>query len=204
MTDQAEKQTFWEEHGLPAPGTRMTAADYFDLPETTVYMELIDGIVVYPHWNEDTMAPAPTPDHQDVIGNVYVVLRTHAKQRGGTAHIAPLDVVLSDVLTVQPDVMWRAPDSQCKRTDKRFHGAPELVVEILSPSTAKFDRQEKYHAYEQHGVGEYWIVDPVHETVEVWTLKDDTFTRQGAFAGEDTFKSATLDATVNVKAIFEV
>ena len=89
--------------------------------------------------------------------------------------------------------------------EKRLTGAPDLVVEVLSPGTAKYDRQQKYEAYQQHGVGEYWIVDPLHEVVEVWTLGEaGLFQQQGAFAGDDTFQSTILGESISVKAIFNI
>ena len=73
---------------------------------------------------------------------------------------------------------------------------------MLSPSTAKFDRQEKYKAYEKHGVREYWIVDAVHEVLEVWTLNNKECVRQGAYGVDDTFQSQILGIAVAVKQVF--
>ncbi|MEM9953368.1 MAG: Uma2 family endonuclease [Chloroflexota bacterium] len=95
-----------------------------------------------------------------------------------------------------------AKDTQCTVEEKRITGAPELVVEILSRSTAKYDRQQKYKAYEKNGVHEYWIVDPVHETIEIWTLKEKKFERLGVFDKEDTFESTLLKTDITVKKIF--
>jgi Uma2 family endonuclease len=91
------------------------------------------------------------------------------------------------------------------KDEKRIVSAPDLVVQVLSPSTAQYDRQEKYQAYENNGVTEYWIVDPLHETLEVWHLRDEgRYNRQGAFACEDSFESAVLGEAISVKAIFNV
>jgi Uma2 family endonuclease len=99
-------------------------------------------------------------------------------------------------------VLYLTPDTACQIDDKRLTGAPDLVVEVLSPSTAKFDRQEKYQAYEANGVREYWIADPVHHVLEVWTRDGDHFARQGVYAGEDSFTSQALGETVSVQAFF--
>jgi Uma2 family endonuclease len=85
----------------------------------------------------------------------------------GKAFIAPVELYLDEHNIHEPDVLYLSPDTRCKVEEKRLRGAPELVIEVLSPRTARYDRQEKYRAYEQHQVSEYWIVDPVHETVEV-------------------------------------
>jgi Uma2 family endonuclease len=204
MTHHAEKQPFWITHGLPAPGTRLPQAAYLALPETTIRMELIDGVVVYPHWNEQTMSPSPTLDHQNTVGSVYAWLRAFSKQHSGTAHVAPLDVVLADGVTVQPDVMWRASDSACTLVDRRLHGPPELVIEVLSPGTARHDRTDKFDLYETRGIGEYWIVDPRDDLIEVYTRADDRFQRVGAFKWEQKFASPMLGQAVPVSDLLDV
>jgi Uma2 family endonuclease len=125
-----------------------------------------------------------------------------AKKKGEKAFTSPIEVYLDEHNVFEPDVLYLKPDSKCKVEDKRLRGAPDLVVEVLSPSTAKYDRQEKYQAYEKHGVDEYWIVDPIHETLEVWTIAEEQFSRQGAYAKNDSFTSKTLGETVEVKVIF--
>jgi len=203
MTEQLQGQPFWEAWGLPAPGTSITQHAFQSLPETHFYVEFVDGIVIYPHWNEETMSPSPIPDHQDVVGNVYVWLRDYSKQHGGTAHVAPLDLVLREEVIVQPDVMWRSSDSACVRTETHLRGAPELVVEVLSPATAIRDKIEKFDLYESHGVGEYWLLDPRDNLIEVYVLEDDRFWRLGAFSIEQLFESPVLSTTVNAATLFE-
>jgi len=179
--------------------TRIAAADYFQLPEYEQHnlIQLIDGEVI--------IGMPPIPKHQSIVGEILVLLILIARKTGGRAFTSLIEVFLDEHNIFEPDVLYIKPDSACVVEEKRLIGAPDLVVEVLSPSTAKFDRQQKYQAYEQHGVGEYWIVDPLHELIEVWTLGDDgRFNRQGAFSKDDTFKSTTLDETVAVKEIFNV
>lgn len=201
MSTPTAKQPFWKTVGLPAPHTPMSLDDYLQLPETTVSMERLGGVVVYPHWNEVHMTPAPTPIHQDVVLRIGAWLLAYSREAGGSAHIAPVDVVLPGGDVVQPDVMWLAPDSRCVRMEKRFRGVPELVIEVISPGSAGYDRSDKYALYKRSGVGEYWIVDPVHQTVEVWTLVEGVFERQDAYRLSDTFTSVTLDVAVGVNTL---
>ena len=160
--------------------TRLKAAEYYQLPDYAEHdlIQLIDGEVV--------IAMPPIPRHQTIVGEILFLLMTHAKKSGGQAFTAPIEVYLDEHNIFEPDVLYLSPDTTCKVEEKRLVGAPDLVVEVLSPGTAKFDRQEKYQAYQQNGVREYWIVDPAHETVEVWTLQAGEFARQGAYAVEDT------------------
>ena len=178
--------------------TRITAAAYFQLPQYTEndLIQLIDGEVI-------TGVP-PIPRHQAIVGEILFLLMTVARERGGRAFTAPVEVYLDERNVYQPDVLYLAPDSACEVGDKRLTGAPELVVEVLSPATAKYDRQEKYHAYETCGVQEYWIVDPVHDVLEVWVRGEDRFLRQGAYAGAESFTSRTLARTIEVGAFFAV
>ena len=77
---------------------------------------------------------------------------------------------------VQPDVLWNSPASRCVLVDDAyFRGAPDLVVEVLSPSTALRDKQTKFRLYEKYGVREYWIVEPTAQYVEVWALVEAKF-----------------------------
>ena len=182
---------------LQAARTRISAAEYYQLPEYAQrdLIQLIDGEVV--------IGMPPVPKHQRIVREVFFLLISISKSKGGEALSAPIEVQLDDHNVFEPDVLYLRPGSRCAVGDKRLTGAPDLVVEVLSPGTARYDRQQKYEAYQAHGVSEYWIVDPVHEVVEVWTLgAGGAFQRQGAFAGEDTFRSVVLDETVSAKAIF--
>ena len=205
MTEPTKTQHFWKAQGLPAPGTRMTAREFDALPETLTPIEFIHGVVVYPHWSETTMSPAPTPDHQDIVLNLGTLLKAYANANGGKVYVAPLDVYLSASVRVQPDVMWLAADSACQRTDTALHGAPDLVVEVLSPGTARRDRTEKFDLYELNGVREYWLVDPRDRLVEVYTRDADGFRRVGAYTGGQALVSGVLDGiAITASALFEM
>lgn len=177
--------------------TRINAENYFTLEEyeQNDLIQLIDGEVVIPM--------PPIPKHQRIVREILIFISLLARKIGGEAFDSPIEVYLDEDNVFEPDVLYLKPDSQCTVGEKRLTGAPELVVEVLSPSTAKYDRQQKYQAYEKHGVHEYWIVDPVHQTIEVWVLNQaGKFERQGAFADDNTFKSTTLNSDVDVKVIF--
>jgi Uma2 family endonuclease len=181
--------------------TRIHASDYYQLPEYEQHdlIQLINGEVV--------IGMPPILKHQLIIKKILLLLAQVEAQKGGIAFVAPTEVRLDDNNIFKPDVLYILPDNIriAQQDEKRIVGAPNLVVEVLSPSTAKFDRQDKYQAYEQHGVDEYWIVDHVHETVEVWTLGENKqFSRQGAYGTTGTFQSATLGTKVTVKEIFNV
>lgn len=157
-------------------------------------IELIDGKIV--------IGVTHTPAHQRVVREVLFLLTSVSRQTGGEAFVSPIEVFLDDLNVYEPDVLYLKPNSRCVVGDKRLTGAPDLVIEVLSPSTAKVDRQEKYAAYEQHGVGEYWIIDPAHGLIEVWMLgAGGTFIRSGVFAYGDSFMSATLGVTVEVQTL---
>lgn len=175
---------------------RITATQYFELPEYAEYdlIQLIDGEVI--------IGMPPVLKHQRIVRMVLIFLDMIAKQTGGEALSSPIEVYLDDDNVYEPDVLYLVPDSNCQLGEKRLKGAPDLVVEVLSPSTAKYDRHEKYQAYEQHGVREYWIIDPLHETIEIWWLDQGKFKRQGAFSTKDTVQSKVLNSSVAIKTLF--
>ncbi len=184
----------------------MTDDVFRTLPETSVRVELINGIVHYPFGHPaeagDTMAAAPQLTHQIIAGRLYALILQ--SMSGGLALFAPVDVHFADHTIVQPDVLWIAPDSASRQSEKGVFGAPELVVEVLSPSTARIDKRDKFRLYEAHGVQEYWIVDPVAQYVEVFTPVDNKFVLVGVFAPEDEFTSKSLGKKIAVNQIFKL
>lgn len=167
---------------LPAAGTRMTAAEFLELPETTQPIELLNGEIL--------VSPSPVPNHQRTVFNVGKHVETLIPN--GEVFLAPIDVYFDDENIVQPDVIWVAENSRCQITERRLEGAPDLIVEVLSPGTERVDRGDKFRLYERLGVREYWLVAPLAQYVEVYRLDGDTFTRLGVFAPGETFESAVL------------
>ncbi|MEO1287352.1 MAG: Uma2 family endonuclease [Chloroflexota bacterium] len=185
---------------IQASKTRIAASDYFEHPDYQIhdFIQLIDGEVIIPM--------PPILKHQMIVGNIFFLLKLVVRKLGGLVFVAPAEVKLDDNNVFEPDVFYILAEnvSIAQQDDNRIIGAPNLVVEVLSPGTARYDRQQKYKAYEKHGVGEYWIVDPIHETVEVWvSSKEQKFERKGSFSIDDKFTSITTTTEFSVKDIFE-
>ncbi len=148
------------------PGKVWTYDEYAALPEDAKRYEVIEGELVE--------MSAPNVRHQDILLWVAVQLYQHvAAFGGGRVFVAPLDVVLSNINVVQPDVLFVADSDQDRITAPNLQGAPTLAVEVLSD--AGHDRVRKRRLYEQFGVQEYWIVDPHTERVEVYRIEGGTF-----------------------------
>ena len=148
---------------------RYTYEDYYAWDDGKRY-ELIDGAV-------RLMSPAPAPKHQAVQGGIFSQLDTFLNGRRCAVFQAPFDVRLNpdgaDDTVVQPDILVVCDLS---KIDKRgLKGAPDMIVEITSPSTASYDRVTKFNKYLEAGVLEYWIVDPDSKSVAACVLKDGNY-----------------------------
>jgi Uma2 family endonuclease len=171
--------------------TRMTAAEFLALPETNLPTELIDG---------EVYRIAPVVEHQRASKDVFKLIDRLAPN--GEVFYAPLDVYFDDINVVQPDVMWVASNSdRCIVLEKYLRGAPDLIVEILSPGSVKNDRKKKFRLYEKYGVLEYRMIDLKEKLVEVWQLQDGKFVLLDVYGVDETFISPLL-GKVEVKAIF--
>ncbi len=137
----------------PGPYRR---ADYAALPDEP-RCELIHGRFY--------LSPSPTRLHQFLVTQFWQLLHVVAEERGGEALVSPMDVHLADHTIVQPDVLYVSPDRREILQDW-IEGAPDLVVEVLSPSTARMDRVLKLNRYAEADVLEYWLVDPAARTIE--------------------------------------
>jgi len=137
-----------------------TYQDLLRLPEDLLRHELIDG--------EHYLSPAPALKHQDIVLNLGRILSTFVRAHElGRILVAPVDVLFSERDVVEPDVLYVSSAHSDRRRERYVAGAPDLVVEVLSPSSRDVDRIKKRRLYEAHGVPEYWIVDPAADTVEV-------------------------------------
>ena len=164
---------------------KRTYEDYCRAPDDKRY-ELLNG--------ELTMVPAPNRKHQQVLLALGSELRRFTRKHGlGEVFVAPFDVVLSDTDVVQPDVLFISRAREDRMTDENVRGAPDLVIEILSPSTADRDLGYKHALYGRHGVLEYWIIDPVAETVAVHRQRDGKLERTGTFGRGESLATAVLE-----------
>mgnify|MGYP003481464412 FL=1 len=161
----------------------MTTTDYFRRPETNRPAELVYGVVREP--------PTPFYSHQRVVGQLFLLLRTHVDERGlGDVCVSPMDVVLDKEagLIVQPDVLFIS-NERSSIIQNHVWGAPDLVVEVASPSTAHRDRTLKLSWYRKYGVRECWFVYPHDQRVEV---ADCTDAGRESFAGAQEIRSRVL------------
>lgn len=177
------------------PKAKLTYEDYKNTPEDERY-ELIDGELI--------MAAALKKAHQRVdmrLGNRFFV---HVETNDlGEVYSAPFDVYLSETNVVQPDLLFVSKERLDIITEDNVQGAPDMVVEILSPSTASVDWNRKRELYAEYGVKEYWIVAP--EVRLVWLLlpRDGTLEVDGVYGDGQTVSSTVIEGfSVNPSDIF--
>ncbi len=169
----------------PNPAIKFTYEDYQHTPEDQRF-ELLDG--------ELTMVPAPNLRHQRIGTRLGALLHAFVQERDlGEVFHAPCDVVLSNTDVVQPDLLFVSEErAHLLLGGDNVLGAPDLVVEILSPSTAGRDRTLKRALYARHGVKEYWLVDPDARTVTVLRLGAGDFEVAAIYGEGQTMASPTL------------
>ena len=176
------------------PNVKFTYEDYINLPESEERRyELIAG--------EIHMVPSPTPNHQSCVFRLAKVLDDFVLEHElGSVHIAPLDVVLSKEDVLQPDILFISKGRESIITERNIQGAPDLVVEVLSPGTADRDRTLKRTRYLKFGVREYWIVDPESKSIEVLKAGQSDFETvrvysEGATATSPILEGIQVDVT---------
>jgi len=167
-----------------------------ELPESNLPTELWDGEIVAP--------PTPSFFHQQVIGNFIeqlgVWIRKHCL---GKTNIGPLDMVLTPTRATQPDVIFISNERLGIIRDGRVRGAADLVAEVISPESRRRDRIDKRDLYEQHGVREYWLIDPEAQTVEVLHLESGVYQLAGRWHPRERAASRLLKGfEVPVSALF--
>ena len=177
------------------PTIKFTYEDYRNAPEDKRY-ELLDGDLV--------VTPAPGTAHQRASRKLTMLLGQSINlTAAGEIFAAPFDVVLSDTDVVQPDLLFVSKERAHIITDENVQGAPDLVVEILSPSTAERDLTFKRSLYARHGVKEFWLVDTDAKTVTVLLRDPQGFGTIGVCGEGQTLDSPTLTGfTINPAEIF--
>jgi Uma2 family endonuclease len=147
---------------------KLTYEDYVLIPEDLLRHEILDG--------EHYVTPAPGRDHQGAAMNLCLKIAVFVrKHRLGNVFFAPFDVLLSPHDIAQPDLLYISNERAAILTEANAQGAPDLVIEILSKSTRRRDETLKRDRYERFGVLEYWLADPVRQTVRIYRSSGESF-----------------------------
>jgi Uma2 family endonuclease len=181
---------------MKAVDPRVTFAELREWPDDGRRYELYDGEVI--------VVPSPFPRHQRVAFNVGEILREYERRSGGLVFCGPIDIVLSEHNVVQPDVVFfRKERRHLIDMMAATRATPDLAVEVLSRSTETRDRGRKMPLLARFGVPEYWIVDPVKNTLEIYGLRGTTCDLVAAGDERDDVTSPTLtDLTFSASRVF--
>lgn len=186
METLKKKLTYWEFRQME-----------FD-DDDPYWYELINGELV--------QKQSPTLEHQGISREIEYALIGFTKRTGaGIIHHAPLDVVLDDGNSYHPDVFYIRAERYfiLDKQEKIVIGAPDLVVEILSKSTAAADKGIKKDTYEKYGVREYWLVDPVKQSIEIYALAEERYRLFLYLEGTGILKSSILEGfEMNIEKLF--
>ena len=159
----------------PGPG-KWTYEDYARLPEDGNRYEVLDG--------ELYVSPSPRTRHQAVSRNLVSLLHVYVSQHGlGEVYSAPIDVIFAPRMVAVPDIVFVAATRKSIITGRAIEGAPDLSVEILSPSSVRQDRVVKAVLYARHGVRHYWIADPEACSLETFVLAGQRYRSTGTYHG---------------------
>ncbi len=137
-----------------------TVDDYLKLEEGLL-AQLIDGELI--------MSPAPTTEHQRILGELFSILKSKLE---GSVFFSPIDLYVDTQNVLQPDLVYISPLKKKIISQRGIEGAPDIVVEVISPSNSFVDRNTKKQKYLAIGVQEYWILDPGNQTLEIYTPQD--------------------------------
>lgn len=186
---------------LPRNTSSLSYAQYLDLNEDIQY-EVIDGQIY-------NMTPSPNVKHQAIATELLTEFNTYLRKKSCRV-LGEIDVCLCGKEHTDKIDEWVKPDivvvcDKDKLRENRIAGAPDLIIEILSKSTAKIDKMIKFNRYQRAGVKEYWIVDPIYETIDVFLLEDKYYKHVETFAnGEEIKVNIFEDLSFNLKHIFRV
>ena len=171
-----------------------TYADYSGLDDEHRY-EIIEG--------ERVMAPAPSFKHQKIVTRlIHFLSNAVYENNAGEIIVAPLDLVLDDDIVLQPDIIFISQENKEIIKDAAVFGAPDLVIEILSPASIYRDTQVKKSIYEKAGVKEYWLVFPDEKVIEIFALTRGKYKLISSAEKAGKVKGTVLAVAVEIKDIF--
>jgi Uma2 family endonuclease len=175
----------------------MSAAEFRELPEGPPYFQLIRG--------ELFMSPSPRYRHQEIVGNIFFALKEHLRRHPvGKVVIAPSDVELGPKDVYEPDIYFVSQERLGIITEQGVTGGPDLVVEVLSPSTAKLDFMKR-EIYAAAGVQEMWQVDERGGKIDIYLLQESHSAPVRSAIASDTIETPLLPGlALNVREIFEL
>ncbi|CDX00159.1 Endonuclease, Uma2 (Restriction endonuclease fold) [Desulfitobacterium hafniense] len=187
---------------LPQERGNFTYADYLSWPQHERW-EIIDGVAY--------MQAAPSSVHQEILTGLLVQFHQYLAGKAGKVYPAPFCVRLIEndekndeeiIKVVEPDITVVCDKS--KVDEKGCCGVPDLIVEIISPTSTEMDKLVKFNKYEKAGVGEYWIVEPEGRFVSVFVLREQKYGRPEIYAENDKIKAAIFpDLLIDLKPVFE-
>lgn len=180
----------------PAGRIVLTYEDYCALPNDGRRYEILEG--------ELAVTPSPSRAHQRASGNLFVILHHHVRERKlGEVFPAPFDVILEKTSIVVPDLLFVAQGRFEIVTDRGVEGSPDLIVEVISPGTARRDRVEKAQLYARHGVRHYWLVDPDARTIEAFELAEGQYRRTVHLTGDTMFAPSLFPGlTISLRSLW--
>jgi len=162
------------DHDARYLGLRMTADEFLELPESPIHYELANGVVV--------MSPSPSPPHQRIVRELLLQIAAYLDTHALGEVLPDIDVKLRDDLVYRPDIVFLNQE-KAARVGERVTEPPDLVVEIISPSSRSYDSKTKRADYEAAGVAEYWLIDPERKSMTFLVLEGGAY-REAAASGE--------------------
>ncbi len=169
-----------------------TYQDYLSWPDEERW-EIIEGRAY-------AMSPAPSLKHQNIVSNLHIKIKIHPQNPCYTG-LAPTDVVFDEKNVVQPDVFVVCDENKLK--EQCVEGAPEVIIEVVSPNTELKDRREKFRLYERFGVKEYILVYPEREYAEIYRLREGKYGAPEIINWDEILKFETIDLEIPLWEIFE-
>ncbi|HEX2678194.1 MAG TPA: Uma2 family endonuclease [Polyangiales bacterium] len=181
---------------IPPRPVVLSYEDLRTMPEDGRRYEILEG--------ELCVTPAPTTSHQFISRNLVVLLQSHVGAQGlGEVLQAPTDVILDPHTVVEPDLFFVSNARLDIISERGIEGAPDLVIEVLSPATEKRDRGAKQHLYARYGVAHYWLVDGAARGVTERVLRGNTYEVRGTYHAPSSFRSALFpDLSIDLASVF--
>ena len=163
---------------IPEGKIVLTYEDYVLLPNDGKRYEILEG--------EISVTLACSPKHQTASGILLIVLASYIKERKlGKLFHAPIDLILEPTSILQPDLLFVSSAHQRIITERAIEGVPDLVIEIVSPTTTRTDRITKAQIYARHRVPSYWIVDPEKQNIEIYLLEEAVYRLAATLEGKN-------------------